>query len=62
MLDVVNAVQRWDRRHRATLLEALAGIAGVYVPAFFTPRYHDDGTIAAAEPPRLSGSRCTAMT
>ncbi len=32
---------------RAVLLERLAGIEGVYVPAFFEPSYHPDGTIAA---------------
>jgi len=31
---------------RAALLERLAGIEGVYIPAFFTPSYNNDGTIA----------------
>jgi radical SAM family uncharacterized protein/radical SAM-linked protein len=31
---------------RAALLERLAKIEGVYIPAFFTPRYNSDGTIA----------------
>jgi len=31
---------------RAALLERLAGIEGVYIPAFFSPRYNTDGTIA----------------
>ena len=49
VLDVVDAVRAWDRRDRGELLAALAGIAGVYVPSFFTPRYHADGTLAAVE-------------
>ncbi len=52
---IVDAVGAWDRRDRVALLRALAGIPGVYVPAFFTPRYHPDGTIAevvAADPER----------
>jgi radical SAM family uncharacterized protein/radical SAM-linked protein len=31
---------------RAALLERLAKIEGIYIPAFFTPRYNSDGTIA----------------
>ncbi|HWP66705.1 MAG TPA: TIGR03960 family B12-binding radical SAM protein, partial [Candidatus Limnocylindria bacterium] len=50
VLDVVDVVRDWDGRDREALLVALAGIAGVYVPAFFTPRYHADGTVAAVEP------------
>src|SRR5215475_14182359 len=38
--------QRDRRADRTTLLRALAELPGVYVPAFFTPRYHADGTIA----------------
>ncbi len=36
----------WDR---ARLLLALAGRPGFYVPAFYEPRYHEDGTVAAVE-------------
>jgi len=42
--------QRDRRADRTTLLRALAGLPGVYVPAFFTPRYHADGTIAEIVP------------
>src|SRR5262245_11326468 len=44
---IVDAVRVWDRRDRADVLRALAAIPGVYVPTFFEPRYHPDGTIAA---------------
>jgi radical SAM family uncharacterized protein/radical SAM-linked protein len=50
VLDVVDAVRAWDHRDRNDLLQALSNIAGVYVPAFFTPRYQADGTLAAVEP------------
>ncbi|MEW6439636.1 MAG: radical SAM protein [bacterium] len=36
-----------DRRE---LLEELLGLEGVYVPAFYRPQYHEDGTLAAFEP------------
>jgi len=35
---------------KAALLERLAAIEGVYVPSFFEPRYHPDGSIAAIAP------------
>jgi len=38
--------------NRQALLEKLANIEGVYVPAFFDVTYHDDGTIAAITPLR----------
>jgi radical SAM family uncharacterized protein/radical SAM-linked protein len=47
LCDVVAAHRGSDR---ATLLRALADIAGVYVPSLFTPRYADDGTLLAVEP------------
>jgi len=40
----------WDGRDRGALLRALADIPGFYVPAFFAPRYHADGTIAEVVP------------
>jgi len=49
VLDVVDTVRAWDRRDRGDLLAALAAVAGVYVPSFFTPRYNADGTLAAVE-------------
>src|SRR5262245_53551665 len=48
--DVVDAVAAWDRRDRRALLRRLADIPGCYVPAFFVPRHHADGTIAAVDP------------
>lgn len=47
LCDVVAAHRGGDR---AALLQALAGIAGVYVPSLFTAHYHDDGTVAAVVP------------
>ena len=47
---IVDAVRAWDRRNRHTVLRALAAIPGIYVPAFFEPRYHADGTIAEVVP------------
>jgi radical SAM family uncharacterized protein/radical SAM-linked protein len=44
--DLVEAVAAWDRRDRAALLRAVAEIPGCYVPAFFAPRHHADGTVA----------------
>lgn len=39
------------------LLERLAGIAGVYVPSFFEPRYNEDGTISSIIPLRPGHDR-----
>ncbi|GAB4536470.1 MAG: hypothetical protein Fur0018_27110 [Anaerolineales bacterium] len=49
--EIVEAYQAWQSSGapRRALLEALAGIWGVYVPAFYEPRYHEDGTIAGIE-------------
>jgi radical SAM family uncharacterized protein/radical SAM-linked protein len=47
---IVDAVRAWDRRDRTTLLHALAALPGVYVPAFFTPRYDADGTLVEVTP------------
>jgi radical SAM family uncharacterized protein/radical SAM-linked protein len=57
---LVDAIAVWDRRDRLTLLRMLAGLPGLYVPAFFTPRYHADGTIAeivALDPERPTVSK-----
>ncbi len=48
--DVVDAYLAWDRRDRRTLLARLARIEGMYVPAFFTPTYYDDGRLRAIVP------------
>jgi radical SAM family uncharacterized protein/radical SAM-linked protein len=47
---IVDAVREWDRRDRGAILRTLATISGIYVPAFFEPRYHLDGTIAEVVP------------
>jgi len=55
--EVVNAHQSWKTSgglDRLALLQALTGIPGVYVPAFYQPKYHPDGTIEVYE--RLSPS------
>src|SRR5262245_23739870 len=48
--DICDVVLAWDRRDRADILRALAAIPGLYVPGFFAPRYHADGTVAAVVP------------
>lgn len=48
--DVVDAYLAWDRRDRNELLDRLATIDGIYVPARFTPTYHPDGRVAAIVP------------
>ncbi len=47
--EVVDAYQAWKASgaERVELLQRLAGIGGVYVPAFYAVDYHPDGTIAA---------------
>ncbi len=46
--EIVAAHQAWkaSAAPRAALLERLAQISGVYVPSFYEPEYHPDGTIA----------------
>ncbi|MDX2167965.1 MAG: TIGR03960 family B12-binding radical SAM protein, partial [Deltaproteobacteria bacterium] len=50
--DLCDVYQRWDGRDRTELLAALAAIPGVYVPAFYAPRYDVAGTLLAVEPTR----------
>jgi len=47
-LEMAEAVRRWkgSSREKAQLLEELAKIAGVYVPAHYGVEYHADGRIA----------------
>jgi radical SAM family uncharacterized protein/radical SAM-linked protein len=45
--EIVDAVKAWDRRDRAALLRAVAGIPGCYVPALFAPHHAEDGTVLA---------------
>jgi radical SAM family uncharacterized protein/radical SAM-linked protein len=53
--DICDAVLAWDGRERPALLRRLADVPGVYVPAFFAPRYRPDGTLAEVAP--LDASR-----
>ena len=55
--DAVLADLAHPGRDRPALLRALAAIPGVYVPAFFTPRYQADGTIAEVVPTEPSRPR-----
>ena len=48
--DICDAILAWDGRDRGALLRALADVPGFYVPAFFAPRYHADGTLAEVVP------------
>ncbi len=43
-------VEEADARARWLLLRRLADVEGVYVPAFYTPRYHDDGRLKRTVP------------
>ncbi len=52
VIELCEAVRRSkaERESRAELLERLAAIEGVYVPAHFTVSYHPDGRIASIQP------------
>lgn len=52
MFDIIRAYQTWQASGagKTALLEALAGIWGVYVPALYEVTYNDDGTVAATLP------------
>ncbi len=56
--EIVAAHQAWKRsgQKRRALLEALASIAGVYVPALYEVSYHPDGTVAEIKP-QIVGAR-----
>jgi radical SAM family uncharacterized protein/radical SAM-linked protein len=43
--EICDVFLAWDRRNRADLLAALAGIRGVYIPAFFEPQYDRTGKV-----------------
>ena len=49
--DIIECHQRWKSSgsRRTDLLEQLAAIQGIYVPAFYEPDYKPDGTIALIE-------------
>lgn len=48
--EIAEVVARRDGRERRALLRDLAALPGVYVPAFFTPRYASDGRLAEMVP------------
>jgi len=50
--EICDTYLAWNRRDRSELLAALAGIRGVYVPAFFEPRYAANGTLTEIRPLR----------
>jgi radical SAM family uncharacterized protein len=55
IVEILDFVREWKRQGRGPrdeMLYRLSRIWGVYVPRFYAPRYHDDGTIAAIEPAR----------
>lgn len=56
VLEVSDCVATWRRQGRpggrAEVLRRLAGIAGVYVPAFYDVAYNPDGTVQAVRPNR----------
>src|SRR5262249_10348954 len=45
VFDICDAYLAWDKKDRTDLLRALSRIPGVYVPAFFTPEYTENGTL-----------------
>jgi radical SAM family uncharacterized protein/radical SAM-linked protein len=55
--EICDAVLAWDRRTREELLAALAAIRGVYVPAFFVPRYDSAGGLLEVRPLRTGYER-----
>ncbi|MCL6610516.1 MAG: TIGR03960 family B12-binding radical SAM protein [Peptococcaceae bacterium] len=48
--DIIDAYRAGRGRDRERLLRKLAGIGGVYVPAFYRVRYNDDGTVQSVKP------------
>jgi radical SAM family uncharacterized protein/radical SAM-linked protein len=50
--DICDVYLRWDRRDRRALLEALAQVPGVYVPAFYAPAYDQRGRLVSVDPTR----------
>jgi len=55
--EICDTYLAWDRRDRNDLLGALAGIRGVYVPAFFEPRHAADGRLTEIRPLRPGYTR-----
>jgi len=50
--EICDVYLRWDRRHRADLLDALAQVRGIYVPALYMPQYGPSGRLQSIEPLR----------
>jgi radical SAM family uncharacterized protein len=53
IVDIVNFIREWKRQGRGTrddMLRRLSKIWGIYVPRFYEPKYHADGTIASIDP------------
>lgn len=50
--DICDHVAAWDGRDRTDLLGELSAVRGIYVPAFFAPRYGRRGQLEAIEPLR----------
>src|SRR5262245_6817237 len=51
--EICDVYLRWDRRDRGDLLAALARVSGVYVPAFYVPRYAESGRLLSIDPVRV---------
>lgn len=50
--EICDTYLAWDGSDRSALLAALAGMRGVYVPAFFEPRYSPNGRLVEIQPLR----------
>lgn len=50
LLEIIAAWETVKSADRPAQLRRLAQIPGVYVPQFYTPRYHPDGTLLGTEP------------
>ena len=59
VLEIAQAVRLGKRAGdgKAALLERLAAIEGVYVPSFFEPHYHPDGSMAEIAPLKAGTAR-----
>ena len=62
--ELVNAIESAQGKPREEMLAALAGVAGVYVPAFYQPEYAEGGELIAMQadapaPRAVSRAVCT---
>lgn len=64
VLDIVRAVDEWKKSEasRHQILDTLSAIEGIYVPSFFEPEYHDDGTLACVKPLKAGYERINKRT